>query len=288
MSNVYIGETPVGPGNPAYIVAEIGINHNGEMSIAKDLIRSSAVAGANAVKFQKRTPELCVPDDQRNVLRETPWGEMTYLDYRYRVEFNEDQYEELREYALSNGVELFASPWDEPSLESLVKLKHPAIKIASACLTDHSLLDAARSSGVTVIASTGMSTDKQIDEAVNHLDKSNLILCHTTSSYPCKPSELNLRMITTLANKYSLPIGYSGHEVGLATSIAAIALGAVFLERHVTLDRTMWGSDQAASVEPIGFAKLIRDVRGVEAAFGDGIKRVYESELGPMKKLRLR
>jgi N-acetylneuraminate synthase len=286
--SIKIGNKQIGLDFPVYIVAEIGINHNGDIEIAKKLIDSASEAGADAVKFQKRTPELCVPEDQKNLMRETPWGTMTYLDYRYKVEFDSDQYIQLREYADSRNLELFASPWDYKSLEFLVSLDHKAVKIASACLTDLDLLERASRSGIPVIASTGMSTLQQIDDAVEILRKTSTILCHTTSSYPCPAEELNLRMITTLQNRYRLPIGYSGHEVGLGTSLAAIALGAVFLERHITLDRSMWGSDQSASVEPLGFAKLVRDVRTIEKALGDGIKVVYESELGPMKKLRLR
>jgi N-acetylneuraminate synthase len=286
--DVFIGERAIGSSHPVFIVAEIGINHNGDMQVAKDLIDSSARAGADAVKFQKRTPELCVPDDQKNVIRETPWGEMTYLDYRYRVEFNDDQYQELEKYAQDRNILLFASPWDLESLDFLISHDHPAIKIASACLTDDALVLGAAKSGKAVIASTGMSTMDQIDHAVSILDKKQTILCHTTSSYPCPTAELNIRMINTLMDRFKIPIGYSGHEIGLGTSLAAIALGAVFLERHVTLNRAMWGSDQAASIEPVGFAKLIRDVRAVELALGDGIKKVYDSELGPMKKLRLK
>ena len=287
-SEVQIGKKSVGKGYPVFIVAEIGINHNGEIDIAKKLIDAAHSAGADAVKFQKRTPELCVPEDQKNVTRETPWGTMTYLDYRYRVEFDLNQYAELGAYANERGLEFFASPWDIPSLDFLVSLNHPAIKIASACLTDLELLEKAKLSDLPIIASTGMSTLEQIDSAMNILSTSKIVLCHTTSAYPCNIEELNLRMITTLRDRFNVPIGYSGHEVGLGTSLAAIALGVVFLERHITLDRAMWGSDQAASIEPLGFAKLVRDVRAIESALGDGVKKVYESELGAMKKLRMR
>ena len=287
-SEVQIGKKSVGKGHPVFIVAEIGINHNGEIDIAKKLIDAAHSAGADAVKFQKRTPELCVPEDQKNITRETPWGTMTYLDYRYRVEFDLNQYAELGAYANERGLEFFASPWDIPSLDFLVSLNHPAIKIASACLTDLELLEKAKLSDLPIIASTGMSTLEQIDSAMNILSKSKIVLCHTTSAYPCNIEELNLRMISTLRDRFSVPIGYSGHEVGLGTSLAAIALGVVFLERHITLDRAMWGSDQAASIEPLGFAKLVRDVRAIESALGDGVKKVYESEQGAMKKLRMK
>jgi len=286
-ASIQIGDRKVGTGEKVFIVAEIGINHNGDMQIAKDLISSSAAAGADAVKFQKRTPELCVPEDQKEVLRETPWGTMTYLKYRHRVEFDFEQYQELGKHAANCGVEIFASPWDVPSLNFLVSLGHPAVKIASASLTHLELLRGGVKTNLPIIASTGMSTITQIDEAFEILKYSALVLCHTTSSYPCKLEELNLNVINTLRERYKVPIGYSGHEVGLGTSLAAVALGAVFLERHVTLNRTMWGSDQAASVEPVGFAKLVRDVRAVEIALGTGTKEVYQSEKIPMSRLRI-
>lgn len=277
----------IAAGQPVFITAEIGINHNGDMAIAKQLIDAAAYAGADAVKFQKRTPELCVPEDQKNVIRETPWGVMTYMEYRERMEFDLDQYDELGSYARERGMILFASPWDLPSLDFLLSLNHPIIKIASASLTFSDLIIKASKADKVLVASTGMSTLDQIDHAVKLMKGSNLILCHTTSAYPCDLEELNLRMIPTLRDRYNLPIGYSGHELGLSTSLAAVAMGAVFLERHITLNRAMWGSDQAASVEPIGFAKLVRDVRAIEKSLGDGVKKVYDSELTPMKRLRL-
>jgi N-acetylneuraminate synthase len=283
---VKIGNKTVGPGNPCYVIAEIGINHNGDIDIAKQLIKMSAEAGCDAVKFQKRTPELCVPLDQRNVIRETPWGQMTYMDYRYKVEFDESQYQDLANYASSLNVHLFASPWDVESVDFMVKMKHPVIKIPSASITDLELLEKIASTKLPVIMSTGMSTMDQIDKAVSVLNKENLLIAHSTSAYPCDPAELNLKMIPVLQDRYQVPIGYSGHETGLQTTVAAVALGACFVERHVTLDRAMWGSDQSASVEPIGVQRLVRDIRTVESAIGDGIKKVYESELKPMSRLR--
>jgi len=283
---VKIGNKLVGPGNPCYVIAEIGINHNGDFEIAKQLIQMSAEAGCDAVKFQKRTPELCVPLDQRNVMRETPWGQMTYMDYRYKVEFDEKQYQELADFAAKFDVHLFASPWDVESVDFLVKMKHPVIKIPSASITDIELLEKIASTGLPVIMSTGMSTMDQIDKAVSVLNKENLLIAHSTSAYPCDPAELNLKMIPVLQDRYQVPIGYSGHETGLQTTVAAVTLGACFVERHVTLDRAMWGSDQSASVEPPGVQRLVRDIRTVESALGDGIKKVYESELKPMSRLR--
>jgi sialic acid synthase SpsE len=266
---VKIGKRLVGPGHPCYIIAEIGINHNGDIEIAKQLIEMSAEAGCNAVKFQKRTPELCVPIEQRNVMRETPWGEMTYMDYRYRVEFDENQYSLLAEFASSLGLDLFASPWDVDSVDFLEKMKHPVIKVASASITDIELLKKIASKKIPVIMSTGMSTMQEIEKAVETLGTHNLLIAHSTSAYPCEPKELNLKMIPVLQEKFGVPVGYSGHETGLQTTVAATVLGACFVERHVTLDRSMWGSDQAASVEPQGMQKLVRDIRIVEQALGD-------------------
>jgi N-acetylneuraminate synthase len=276
----------VGPGQPCYVIAEIGINHNGDLGVAKQLIQMSAEAGCDAVKFQKRTPELCVPLDQRNVMRETPWGQMTYMDYRYKVEFDAKQYQELADFATKLNVHLFASPWDVESVDFMVKMKHPVIKIPSASITDIELLEKIVSTKLPVIMSTGMSTVEQIDKAVSVLNKENLLIAHSTSAYPCDPKELNLKMIPVLADRYQVPIGYSGHETGLQTTVAAVTLGACFVERHVTLDRAMWGSDQSASVEPPGVQRLVRDIRIVEEALGDGIKKIYESELKPMSRLR--
>jgi len=288
INSVKIGDRLVGPGQPVYIIAEIGINHNGDMNIAKELISMSAKAGVDAVKFQKRTPELCVPQEQRDVMRETPWGTMTYMDYRYKVEFEEKEYAELADHAASFNVQLFASPWDVVSVDFLAKMNHPVIKIASASITDTELVKKVADSGLPVIMSTGMSTIEQIDAAVALLPKDRLLLAHATSSYPCEPDELNLKMIPVLAEKYQVPVGYSGHETGLQSTVAAVALGATFIERHVTLDRAMWGSDQAASVEPAGLQRLVRDIRVIERALGDGVKKVYESELKPMQRLRLK
>ncbi|WP_299025817.1 N-acetylneuraminate synthase family protein [uncultured Thermanaerothrix sp.] len=284
---IKIGEQWVGEGYPTYIVAEIGINHNGDIEIAKRLMNAAYRAGVDAVKFQKRTPELCVPPDQQNVMRETPWGYITYLEYRRKMEFGEAEYREIDAHARELGMTWFASVWDEPSVDFLEAFNPVAYKIPSAALTDHGLLRKVRSTGRPIILSTGMSTFDQIREAVKLLDPDNLLICHTTSTYPCPPEELNLRMIQTLKREYpDIPIGYSGHEVGLIPSVVAVALGACLIERHITLDRAMWGSDQAASVEPGGFERLVKYIRVTEQALGDGVKRVYESELPSLRKLR--
>lgn len=283
---VKIGEHWVGEGHPTYVVAEIGINHNGDLEIAKRLMEAAKHAGVDAVKFQKRTPELCVPPEQRGQMRETPWGYITYLDYRYKVEFNTEQYAEIDRYAREIGITWFASVWDEPSVDFLEQFNPVAYKVPSASLTDHSLLTHLRKTGRTVILSTGMSTIEQIRKAVPLLELDKLVICHATSAYPCDPEELNLRMVQTLKSDYDCPIGYSGHEVGLIPSVVAVGLGACMVERHITLDRAMWGSDQAASVEPGGFERLVKYIRVTEAALGDGVKKVYESELSSLKKLR--
>ncbi|GAA2074661.1 N-acetylneuraminate synthase family protein [Streptomyces albiaxialis] len=282
-----LGSKTAGPGRPVYVTGEIGINHNGDLDNAFALIDAAAEAGCDAVKFQKRTPEICTPRDQWDIERDTPWGRMTYIDYRHRVEFNEDDYRAISEHCAERGIDWFASPWDVESIAFLEKFDVPAHKVASASLTDDELLRALRSTGRTVILSTGMSTPKQIRHAVEVLGSENIILCHATSTYPAKAEELNLRMIHTLHEEFpNVPIGYSGHETGLQTTLAAVALGAVFVERHITLDRAMWGSDQAASVEPQGLQRLVRDIRTIEESLGDGVKKVYDSELKPMQKLR--
>jgi N-acetylneuraminate synthase len=277
----------VGDGHPAYVIAEIGINHNGDMNIVKGMIDAAVHAGADAVKFQKRTPEVCTPPEQQKQMRETPWGYITYLDYRYKVEFNEEQYREIDRYAREKGISWMVSVWDEPSVDFMEKFETPAYKVPSASLTDHALLKYVRKTGKPMIISTGMSTMEQIHKAVKVIGAENLIIMHCTSTYPCEPEELNLKMIETLRREFpNNPIGYSGHEVGLVPSALAVALGASSVERHLTLDRAMWGSDQAASVEPGGFEKLIKYIRVTESALGDGVKKVYESEKGSMKKLR--
>ncbi|HET58875.1 MAG TPA: N-acetylneuraminate synthase [Chloroflexi bacterium] len=286
MPTIMINGQPVGHEHPAYLVGEIGINHNGDMDITKRLIMAAKEAGLDAVKFQKRTPEICVPDDQKNQMRETPWGYISYLDYRYKVEFDKEQYREIDRFCQEIGITWFASVWDEQAVDFMEELDTCCYKVASASLTDQSLLQKIRATGKPMILSTGMSTMDQIREAVAVIGEENLIITHTTSSYPCPPDELNLRMIQTLRNEFNAPIGYSGHEVGLVPSVVAVALGACLVERHITLDRAMWGSDQAASVEPQGIRQLVKYIRVTEEALGDGVKHVYDSELPSLHKLR--
>lgn len=283
---VKIGETWVGDGYPVYIIGEIGINHNGDVEIAKKLINEAYHAGLNAVKFQKRTPEICVPKEQQSQMRETPWGYISYLDYRYKVEFDEDQYREIDYLCKSIGISWFVSVWDETSVDFMEKFNPSCYKVPSASLTDLPLLKRLRATGRPLILSTGMSSFDQIKFAISQIGTENLIITHTTSAYPCDPEELNLKMIQTLQNEFDCPIGYSGHEVGLVPSAVAVALGACLVERHITLDRAMWGSDQAASVEPQGMEKLVKYIRVTEKSLGDGIKKVYDSEKSSLQKLR--
>ena len=288
-----IGNSRIGDGEPTYIIAEIGINHNGSMEIVKQLIDGAKKAGANAVKFQKRAPEKCVPKEQWHVQRDTPWGQISYIEYRKKVELEFDQYQEINDYCNTIEIDWTASCWDEESVDFMEKFDPPFYKIASASLTDVPLLLRARATRAPVMISTGMSTMDEIVSAANTLgineqsEAAKLLIAHSTSTYPCQLEELNLRMIDTLKEKFpGILIGYSGHETGLAPSLAAIALGATFLERHITLDRAMWGTDQAASVELGGFERLVNNVRDIEKALGDGVKKVYPSEMDSRKKLR--
>lgn len=283
---ITLGDRLVGDGHPVYVVAEIGINHNGDLEHAKRLIDAAMLAGVDAVKFQKRTPELCVPPDQRDKMRETPWGYISYMDYRYKVEFGEAEYEAIDQYCGERNLQWFVSVWDEPSVDFMEPYDPVCYKVPSASLTDHDLLRKLMSTGKPMLISTGMSTMEQIEAAVEVIGTGNLLINHATSTYPCEPEELNLHAINTLRDKFPVPIGYSGHEVGLIPSVVAVSLGACSIERHITLDRANWGSDQAASVEPGGIQRLVKYIRVTEQALGDGVKRVYESELESLEKLR--
>jgi N-acetylneuraminate synthase len=286
MRSMNFGIRVIGDGWPTYIAAEIGINHNGDPGVALQLIDAAAAAGCDAVKFQKRTPELCVPVEQRSRMRDTPWGTMSYIDYRHRMEFDANTYRMLIDHCRRRSINWFASCWDEAAVDFIEWFEPIGYKIPSAALTDVELLRRFRATGRPLVLSTGMSTMEQIDAAVELLGTRNLMIVHATSTYPCPLGELNLRMIDTLRARFDCPIGYSGHEVGLPTTLAAVCLGATFVERHITLDRAMWGTDQAASIEPRGLERLVKYVRDIEAALGNGIKTVYPSEIEVMKKLR--
>lgn len=286
MSNVVeIAGRPVGHDEPSFVVAEIGINHNGDIGLARKLISAAVTAGCDAVKFQKRTVDVVYSPDELSRPRESPFG-TTNGELKRGLELGVDDFRAIDEYCRMLGTIWFASCWDEASVDFLEQFDPPCYKIASASLTDDDLLRHHRDYGRPIILSTGMSEVAEIDHAVEILGTDDLILLHATSTYPSQPDELNLRAIQTLSERYGVPVGYSGHEVGLATTVAARALGACMIERHITLDRAMWGSDQAASVEPFGFHRLVKDVRAVESALGDGVKVVYESEIPVQDKLR--
>jgi N-acetylneuraminate synthase len=285
MSTVKVGDRLIGEAEPCYIIAEIGINHSGNIDIAKRLISVAVAAGCDAVKFQKRTVDVVYTAEELAKPRENPFGP-TNGDLKYGLEFEQEEYEEIDAFCKSVKMTWFASPWDEGSVDFLERFHLPLYKIASASLTDDNLLRHIRRTGKPIILSTGMSTYGEIDHAVEVLGKKDLVLMHATSTYPANYDELNLRAIPIMAERYGVPIGYSGHETGIPTSVCAAALGACSVERHITLDRASWGSDQAASLEPNGITRLVRDIRLWEQSKGDGIKRVYERELPIIKKLR--
>jgi N-acetylneuraminate synthase len=281
-----IGNRKVGEGHPAYIVAEVGINHNGSLDTALALIDNAVEAGCDAVKFQKRSPDHCVPVLQRDVIRETPWGTMSYIQYRHRMEFGAEGYGAIDRHCQDRGIAWFASCWDKESVDFIRQFKPVCYKIASACLTDDELLRHTHSQKKPIILSTGMSIMDEIRKAISILDHTNLIVAHTTSNYIGNPEELNLSLIKTLEQEFDCLVGYSGHEEGAVPTIAAIALGACYVERHITPDRNLWGSDHAISLEPNKFKKLVGNIRLLEKALGDGVKRVYDSEKSYLKKLR--
>jgi N-acetylneuraminate synthase len=285
MKHVKIGDTLVGDGNPCYIVAEIGINHNGDVELAKTLIEMADAAGCNAVKFQKRTIDVVYTTEELAKPRENPFGP-TNGDLKRGLEFGPEQYREIDRFCREIGIAWFASCWDEASVDFIDQFRPPCFKIASASLTDDNLLRHHRAKGRPIILSTGMSTLEEIDHAVDVLGKDDLIVLHATSTYPSNYDELNLKVIPELRKRYGVPAGYSGHETGIASSSAAVAMGACVVERHVTMERSMWGSDQAASLGPSGITRLVRDIRLVEMAMGDGVKRVFESEKPILRKLR--
>ena len=283
---IYLGSKAVGPGHPCYLVGEIGINHNGDIEIAKKLIDKAVQFGFDAVKFQKRTIDVVYSPQELAKLRESPFG-TTNGDLKRALEFGLAEYREIDSYCRSNGIDWFCSPWDERSVDFLEQFDPIAYKIASACLTDDNLLRHVKATGRPVILSTGMSLMEEIDHAVSLLKGAPLILLHTTSTYPSKHEELNLSLIPVLRERFGKPVGYSGHEVDVIPSVmAAAAYEAHLVERHITLDRAMWGSDQAASLEPRGMELLAKYIRVWSVVKGDGIKQVYESEKPVQAKLR--
>ncbi len=285
MNEIKLGNTLVGEGHPCYVIAEIGINHNGDLDIAKKLIDVAANADCNAVKFQKRTVDVVYTAEELARPRENPFGP-TNGDLKRGLEFGFEEYAAIDAHCRERNIPWLASCWDEPSVDFIDQFEVPCYKIASASLTDDSLLKHTRSTGLPILLSTGMSNLDEIDHAVKVLGKQQLALLHSCSTYPAYYEELNLRIIPVLRQQFGVPVGYSGHETGIPSSVAAMAIGACIVERHVTLDRSMWGSDQAASLEPNGIARLVRDIRLVESSLGDGVKRVFEREVPIMQKLR--
>ncbi len=285
MAEIQIGNHLVGDGHACYVIAEIGINHNGDIDIAKKLIDVVCAAGGDAVKFQKRTVDVVYTPEELARPRESPFGE-TNGDLKRGLEFGQEEYEEIDRYCREKNIPWLASCWDEASVDFIAQFDVPCFKVASASLTDECLLEQIRSKGKPILLSTGMSRLEQVDRAVDCLGKQDLAILHSCSTYPAYYEELNLRVIQTLKQRYGVPIGYSGHETGIPSSVAGVALGACIVERHVTLDRSMWGSDHAASLEPNGFTRLVRDIRLIETSMGDGVKRVIEREIPIMKKLR--
>jgi N-acetylneuraminate synthase len=284
-NSVAIGDKLVGAGNPAYVVAEIGINHNGDIDLAKRLVSVAVAAGCNAVKFQKRTVDVVYSQEELDRPRESPFG-TTNGDLKRALEFGIDEYREIDAFCKASKMPWFASCWDEASVDFIAQFDVPCFKIASASLTDDNLLRHTRATGKPIILSTGMSTIAEVDHAVSVLGTENLVILHACSTYPAYYEELNLSVIPEFQRRYGVPTGYSGHETGIASSVAAVVLGACMIERHITTDRAMWGTDQAASLEPNGIGRLVRDIRLVEQSMGDGVKRVYEREYPIIKKLR--
>ena len=285
ISEVRIGSKTVGTGRPCYVVAEIGINHNGDIDLAKKLINVAIGADCDAVKFQKRTIDVVYTPEELAKPRESPFGN-TNGDLKRGLEFEREEYEEIDRYCREVKIDWFASCWDEASVDFIAKFQVPCFKIASASITDDNLMRHTRAVGKPIILLTGMSTIEQIDRAVDILGKKDLVILHACSTYPAYYEELNLKVIDVLRDRYGVPVGYSGHETGLPSSVAAATLGACIVERHITLDRSMWGSDHAASLEPNGITRLVRDIRLIEKSMGDGVKRVLEREQPIIKKLR--
>jgi N-acetylneuraminate synthase len=285
LKEIKIGNHLVGDGHPCYIIAEIGINHNGDIDMAKKLIDLAQLSGCTAVKFQKRTIDVVYTAEELAAPRENPFG-TTNGDLKYGLEFDLEDYQEIDRYCKEKNIPWFASCWDEGSVDFIDQFDVPCYKIASASLTDDNLLLHTKAKGKPLILSTGMSTLDQIDHAVELLGKENLIVLHATSTYPANYDELNLSVIPVMKQRYDVPVGYSGHETGIPTSVGVIALGACVVERHITLDRAMWGSDQAASLGPGGIIKMVSGIRLMEMAMGDGVKRVIEREKPIIKKLR--
>jgi len=276
----------IGDGHPIYMIAEIGINANSDLQIAKRLIDAAFACGWDCVKFQKRNPDLCVPEAQKGIMRDTPWGRMTYLEYKHKIEFGQNEYNYIDYYCLNKPIDWTASVWDLDSLNFIMQYDVPFIKIPSAKIVSDDLIVEIARTGKPVIMSTGMSDLDEVDEAVNILEPGMFALMHTCSSYPAPPGDINLKAIQTLKERYKCPVGYSGHEYGLDPSVLAVAFGANIIERHITLDHNMWGTDQKASLEVHAMDMLHKRVMEASVCLGDGVKRVARSEISIREKLR--
>jgi N-acetylneuraminate synthase len=283
---IQVGHKTIGGDFPVFIVAEIGINHNGDIDLAKKLIDVALVAGCDAVKFQKRDPAEAVPEEYKNVQRETPWGIMTYLEYREKVEFGREEYNEINEYCGGKGILWTASPWDITSIEFLEQYDPFFYKIPSALITNKEYLVRIKRTNRPLVVSTGMADIQVVKRVVDLLGEQNIVLLHTVSTYPAQAKDINLNVMKTYQRLFECPVGYSGHEVGLQITLAAVAMGAKVIERHITLDRSLWGTDQAASVEPVGLIRLVRDIRIIEEALGSTAKKFLSTEREVEKRLR--
>ncbi len=286
---IKLGDFTVSSSSKPYFIGEIGINHNGDMQIAKKLMDATFACGWDAVKFQKRTPDIAVPEAQKQVMRDTPWGRMPYIDYKKKIEFEKPEYDEIDDYCRRKPLAWSASPWDMESLRFLLEYDIPFIKIPSAMNQDEELLKEACESGKPVIISTGMSELDEMDRTVELLEKyskGDYILLHTNSTYPSPVEEINVRLIETMRERYDCLVGYSGHEEDLAPTVSAAVLGACVIERHITLSHAMWGSDQKASLEIQAMAMLRHRVDRSIASLGDGRKVLFESERKKRESLR--
>ena len=271
-----------------YLIGEIGINHNGDLQIAKKLIDAAHACNWNCVKFQKRNPDIAVSEKQKGIERDTPWGRMTYLDYKYKIEFEKDEYDFIDKYCKQKPLDWSMSVWDLDSLDFAIKYDLPFIKIPSAMVTNYELVKASAQTGIPIIMSTVMSTLKEIDEAVELLQKhaKSYAIMQCNSSYPTKNEEINLNVIPMLKERYNCTVGYSGHEYDLEPTVLAVALGAKIIERHITISHEMWGTDQKASLEVHAMDLLKKRIQDIDTILGDGAKIVTKNELPIKNKLR--
>ncbi len=286
---IKLGDYVIDETSEPYLIAEIGINHNGDLQIAKKLIDAANACLWDCVKFQKREPDIAVPEAQKNLMRDTPWGRISYLEYKKKIEFGREEYDYIDRYCKEKPIAWTASPWDIPSLEFLLKYDLPFIKIASASNSDKDIMRKACKSGKPLLVSTGMSTLDELDETVDILERysdGNYILMHTNSEYPAPYEDINLRVMKTLKDRYGCLVGYSGHEMDLEPTVLAVALGACVIERHVTLSHEMWGTDQKSSLTVRAMGLLKGRVENIRKTMGSGEKVLSAGEKKVREKLR--